>query len=47
MKEQTEDFRETFVKAKKPKSSYTILEEIHHDAPDKMVKSLIISNSSF
>ena len=47
MKEQTEDFRDTFVKAKEPKNYHTIIEEIHHDAPDKIVKSLIISDSSF
>ena len=47
MKEQIEDFRETFVKAKEPESSHIVLEEIHHDAPDKIVKSLIISDSSF
>ena len=46
MKEQTEDFRETFVKAKEPKSSHTVL-EVHHDAPNKIVKSLIVSDSSF
>ena len=47
MKEKIEDFRETFVKAKEPKSSHIVLEEIHHDAPDKKVKSLIICDSSF
>ena len=47
MKEQIEDFKETFVKAKEPESSYTILEEIHHDAPNKIVKSLIVNDSSF
>ena len=47
MKEQTEDFRETFFKAKEPKSYDIVLEEIYHDAPDKTIKSLIISDSSF
>ena len=47
MNEQIEDFRYTFVKAKEPKSSHTVLEEIHHDAPNKTIKSLIICDSSF
>ena len=33
MKEQIEDFKETFVKAKEPRSSHTVLE----DAPYKIV----------
>ena len=47
MKEKTKDFRETFVKAKEPKSSHIVLDEIHHDTLDKIVKSLIVSDSSF
>ena len=47
MKDQIEFFRDTFVKAKEPKSSHTVLEEIHHDAPDKTLKSLIVCDSSF
>ena len=47
MKEQKEDFRETFVKAKEPESSHTTLKAIHHDTPNKIVKSLIVSDSSF
>ena len=47
MKEQTKDFRETFVKAKEIESSHIILEGIHHDASDKIVKSLIVRDSSF
>ena len=43
MKEQIEDFRETFVKSKEPRSSHTILEGTHHDAPNKIVKSLFLS----
>ena len=44
MKEHTKNFRETFVKAKEPESSHTVLEGTHHD---KTVKSLIVSDSSF
>ena len=47
MKEQIEDFRETFVKAKEPGNSHRVLEGTHHDAPDKTIKSLIVSDSSF
>ena len=47
MKEQTEDFRETFVKAKEPRTSHIVLEGTHHDAPDKTIKSLIVSDFSF
>ena len=47
MKEQIEDFRETFFKAKELESSYTNLEEIYHDAPDKTIKSLIVCDSSY
>ena len=47
MKEQIEYFKDAFVKAKEPKSSHIVLEEIHHDAPDKTIKSLIICDSSF
>ena len=47
MKEQIEDFRETFFKAKEPSSSHTVLEETHHDALDKTIKSLIFSDFSF
>ena len=47
MKEKIEDFRDTFVKAKEPESSHIVLEEIHHDAPDKTIKSLIVCDSSF
>ena len=46
MKEQTKDFGDTFVKAKELESSHTFLEEIHHDAPDKTIKSLIVCDSS-
>ena len=47
MKEQTEDFRETFVREKELGSSHTILEGTHHDAPDKTIKSLVVSDFSF
>ena len=47
MKEQIEDFRDTFVKAKEPKSSHIVLEEIHHDAPNKTIKSLIVCDCSY
>ena len=47
MKEQIEDFREAFFKAKEPESSHTVLEEIHHDTSDKTIKSLIVCDSSF
>ena len=44
MKEQIEYFRDTFVKAKEPRSSHTFLEETHHDAPDKTIKSPLVSD---
>ena len=44
MKEKIEDFRETFVKAKELGSSHTVLEGTHHVAPDKTIKSLIVSD---
>ena len=47
MKEQTKDFRDTFVKAKEPKISNIVLEEIHHDAPDKKINSLIVCDSFY
>ena len=47
MKEQTEDFRDTFSKAKELESSHIVLEETHHDALDKKIKSLIVYDSSF
>ena len=47
MKEQSKDFKDTFVKAKEPKSSHIVLEEIHHDAPNKTIKSLIVCDSSY
>ena len=47
MKEKTKDFKETFVKAKEPESFHIALEGTHHDALDKIVKSLIISDFSF
>ena len=47
MKEQTEDFKETFVKAKEPRSSHIVLEGTHHDALDKTIKSLVVSDFSF
>ena len=31
MKEKIKDFKETFVKAKEPGSSYTVLEEVYFD----------------
>ena len=40
MKEQIEDFRDIFVKAKEPESSHIVLEEIYHDAPDKVTYCL-------
>ena len=43
MKEKIEDFRETFVKAKEPSNSHTVLEETHHDAPDKIIKSHVVN----
>ena len=46
-KERTEDFRDTFVKAKELESSHAVLEEIHHDAPNKTIKSLIDCDSSY
>ena len=47
MKEQIEDFRDTFVKAKELESFHIVLEEIHHDASDKTIKSLIVCDSSY
>ena len=47
MKEHIEDFKETFVKAKEPRSSHTVLEEVHLDAPNKIVKSLVVFESSY
>lgn len=47
MKEQIEDFRDTFVKANEPESFHIVLEEIHHDALDKRIKSLIVCDSSY
>ena len=47
MKEQIEDFKETFVKAKEPRSSHTILEEVYFDALDKTLKSHIVCDSSY
>ena len=38
---------ETFVKAKEPRISHTTLEEVHLDALDKMVKSLVVYDSSY
>ena len=47
MEEQAEDFKETFVKAKEPISSHTILEEVHIDAHEKTIKSHIVCDSSY
>ena len=47
MKEQIEDFKETFAKAKEPGSCHTVLEEVHLNVPDKIVKSLIICDLSY
>ena len=47
MKEQIEDFRETFVKAKELGSSHTVLEGTHHDVPNKIINSLVVSDFSF
>ena len=47
MKEQIEEFKETFVKEKEPESSHTVLEEVHPNVPDKIVKPLIVCDSSY
>ena len=47
MKEQTKYFKETFVKDNEPGSSHTVLEEVHLDALDKTIKSLVICDSSY
>ena len=47
MKEPTADFKETFMKAKEPRSSLIVLEEVHIDALDQIVKSLIVCDSSY
>ena len=47
MKEQIEDFREILVKDKELGSYLIVLEGTHHDAPDKTINSLIVSDSSF
>ena len=47
MKEQTEDFREKNFKAKELGISHTFLEGTHHDAPNKTIKSLVVSDFSF
>ena len=46
MKEKIEDFKETFVKEKEPDNSHTVLEGTHHDAPNKTIKSLVVSDFS-
>ena len=47
MEEQVEDFKETFVKAKEPGSSLTVLEEVHIDVMEKKIKSHIVCDSSY
>ena len=47
MKEQKEDFKETFFKAKEPRSSHIVLEEVYFDAPNKTLKSHIVCDSSY
>ena len=47
MKEKIEDFREIFVNEKEPCSSHIVLEGTHHDAPNKTIKSLVVSDFSF
>ena len=47
MKEHIEDFKETFVKAKEPRSYHIVMEEVHFDAPNKIVKSLVVCDSSY
>ena len=47
MKEQIEDFKKKFVKAREPGSSHIVLEGTHHDAPNKTIKSLVVSDFSF
>ena len=47
MKEKIEDFKETFIKEKEPGSSHIVLEETHHDAPNKTIKLLVVSDFSF
>ena len=47
VKEQEEDFKETFVKAKELGSSHTVLEEVYFDAPNKTLKSHIVCDSSY
>ena len=44
MKEQIEDFRETFIKEKEPGNSHIILEETRLDALDKIIKSPVVSD---
>ena len=44
MKEKIEDFKETLIKAKEPSSSHIVLEETHHDALDKIIKSPVVSD---
>ena len=47
MKEQIEDFKETFVKAKEPRSYNIFLKESYFDASDKTLKSQIVCDSSY
>ena len=47
MKEQTKDFKETFVKDKEPRSSIIVLEEVYFDIPEKKIKSHIVCESSY
>ena len=47
MKEQKEDFKEKNFKAKEPRSSHRVLEEVYFDAPNKIVKSLVVFDSSY
>ena len=47
LKEHGKEFKEVFVKAKDPSSSHLVLEEQYFDAPDEMMKSTIICDSSY
>ena len=47
VKEHVDEFKEEFVIAKDPKSSYTVLEEQYFDAPNNTLKSQFFCDSSY
>ena len=47
IKEHVDELKETFVKAKEPKISYTILKEQYFNVADEKLKSMIVCDSSY